>query len=228
MWSGWGIRTLSSDHTAYNPFSYHTGSVWPHDNAMIAGGFRRYGLDAEAATVARGIFDASERFQANRLPELFAGLPRDDGSFPVQYLGASVPQAWAAGSIFRLIAVLCGIHAASDQRGSTLYVDPALPDWLPELTISNLRAGDGAVGLRVPRDGRRGPVEHDRVRGHPRAGAAPGPLGRATRPSGATYAAGSVAIAESGPAGASADRHRQAEREREPRPTSDSSHSRPP
>lgn len=148
MWSGWGIRTLSSDHSAYNPFSYHTGSVWPHDNALIAGGFRRYGHDAEAAKVARGLFDASERFQANRLPELFAGLPRDDGSFPVQYLGANVPQAWAAGSIFRIIAVLCGIHATTDSAGSRLYVDPALPDWLPELTIWNLRAGSGRAGLR--------------------------------------------------------------------------------
>jgi glycogen debranching enzyme len=148
MWSGWGVRTLSSDHPAYNPFSYHTGSVWPHDNAMIAGGFRRYGHDAEAAAVARGLFDASERFLANRLPELFAGLPRDEGSFPVQYLGASVPQAWAAGSIFRVIAVLCGIHATTDRTGSRLYVDPALPDWLPELTIGNLRAGSGAAALR--------------------------------------------------------------------------------
>ena len=148
MWSGWGIRTLSSDHTAYNPFSYQTGSVWPHDNALIAGGFRRYGHDAEAAQVALGMFEATERFQANRLPELFAGLPRDAGSFPVQYLGASVPQAWAAGSIFRIVAILCGIHATSDKTGSRLYVDPALPEWLPELTIRNLRAGDGAAGLR--------------------------------------------------------------------------------
>ena len=148
MWSGWGVRTLSSDHAAYNPFSYHTGSVWPHDNAMIAGGFRRYGHDAEAARVARGLFEASERFLANRLPELFAGLPRDEGSFPVQYLGASVPQAWAAGSIFRLIAILCGIHATTDRTGSRLYVDPALPDWLPELTIGNLRAGNGAAAIR--------------------------------------------------------------------------------
>jgi glycogen debranching enzyme len=148
MWSGWGIRTLSSDHVAYNPFSYHTGSVWPHDNALIAGGFRRYGCDAEAAAVARGLFDATARFQANRLPELFAGLPRDAGSFPVQYLGASVPQAWAAGSIFRLIAVLCGIHATTDPTGSRLYVDPALPDWLPELTIHKLRAGSGTASLR--------------------------------------------------------------------------------
>ena len=82
MWSGWGIRTLSSDHVAYNPFSYHTGTVWPHDNAMIAGGFRRYGYADEAARVAKGIFDAAERFVANRLPELFAGLPRQRGGFP--------------------------------------------------------------------------------------------------------------------------------------------------
>lgn len=148
MWSGWGIRTLSSDHAAYNPFSYHTGTIWPHDNAIIAGGFRRYGHHEAAAKVAKGLFDASARFQANRLPELFAGLPRDEGGFPVQYLGANVPQAWAAGSIFRLIAVLCGIHATSDKQGSRLYVNPALPDWLPEVTIRNLRAGTGTAAIR--------------------------------------------------------------------------------
>ncbi|MGK2849914.1 MAG: amylo-alpha-1,6-glucosidase [Candidatus Limnocylindrales bacterium] len=148
MWTGWGIRTLSSDHAAYNPFSYHTGTVWPHDNAIIAGGFRRYGHYSAAARVAKGLFDATERFQANRLPELFAGLPREDGSFPVQYLGANVPQAWAAGAIFRLIAILCGIHAATGPAGSRLYVDPMLPDWLPELTIRNLRAGSGTAAIR--------------------------------------------------------------------------------
>ncbi len=148
MWSGWGIRTLSSDHAAYNPFSYHTGTVWPHDNAIIAGGFRRYGHDEAASRVAKGLFDASERFQVNRLPELFAGLPREDGSFPVQYLGANVPQAWAAGSIFRTIAILCGIHATSDLRGSRLYLNPSLPQWLPELTIRNLRAGSGTAAIR--------------------------------------------------------------------------------
>jgi len=152
MWSGWGIRTLSSDHPAYNPFSYHTGTVWPHDNAMIAGGFRRYGFTAEAARVAKGMFDAAERLVAFRLPELFAGLPRAEASFPVQYLGANVPQAWAAGSIFRLIAILCGVHALTDRTGSRIYVNPALPDWLPELTIRNLRAGKGSLDLAV-RDG---------------------------------------------------------------------------
>jgi glycogen debranching enzyme len=148
MWSGWGIRTLSSDHKAYNPFSYHTGTVWPHDNAIIAGGFRHYGFDKEAALVARGMFDAAERFVATRLPELFAGLTRQPGTFPVQYLGANVPQAWAASAVFRLVAVLCGIHATTDGAGSRLYVNPALPDWMPDLTISNLRAGKGALSLR--------------------------------------------------------------------------------
>jgi glycogen debranching enzyme len=148
MWSGWGIRTLSSDHPAYNPFSYHTGTVWPHDNAIIAGGFRHYGFDREAAVVARGMFDAAERFVATRLPELFAGLSRQPGTFPVQYLEANVPQAWAASAIFRLVAVLCGLHATTDVDGSRLYVAPALPDWLPDLTISNLRAGGGAMSLR--------------------------------------------------------------------------------
>jgi glycogen debranching enzyme len=155
MWSGWGIRTLAASHPYYNPFSYHTGSVWPHDNAMIAGGFRRYGFDEAASKVARGIFDAAEQFPMHRLPELFSGLPRDDGAFPVPYLGASAPQAWAAASVFRLVAVLCGVHALVTPEGKReLYVNPALPDWLPELTITNLRAGrgGGSMDLRF-RDG---------------------------------------------------------------------------
>jgi glycogen debranching enzyme len=175
MWSGWGIRTLSSDHVAYNPFSYHTGTVWPHDNAVIAGGFRRYGYEQEAARVAKGMFDTAERLFALRLPELIAGLPRAEASFPVQYLGANVPQAWAAGSIFRFVAILCGLHAATTPDGSALYVNPALPPWLPELTIRNLRAGRGAVSLQL----RDGTVEvlsnttgFDVVHG-----AAPGPFG---------------------------------------------------
>ncbi|HEU4673490.1 MAG TPA: glycogen debranching N-terminal domain-containing protein, partial [Candidatus Limnocylindrales bacterium] len=149
MYSGWGIRTLSSDHRAYNPFSYHTGSVWPHDNAIIADGFRRYGFAAEAARVAGGMFDAAGRLVAYRLPELFAGLPRQAGSFPVQYLGANVPQAWASGSVIHLVGTLAGIRARSDGRESVITVDPALPDWLPDLTFHNLRAGHGSLSLRV-------------------------------------------------------------------------------
>src|SRR4030095_11357362 len=108
-------------------FSYHTGSVWPHDNAMIAGGFRRYGFDAEAARVGKGLFEVAERQVASRLPELFAGLPRREASFPVQYLGANVPQAWAAGSILRLIAILAGIHATTDAGRRPLHAKPAPP-----------------------------------------------------------------------------------------------------
>ncbi len=155
MWSGWGIRTLSADHPGYNPFSYHTGSVWPHDNALIAQGFRDHGLDAEAAQVARGIFDVAAHVQSSRLPELFAGLRREPGSFPVQYLGANVPQAWAAGAVVQSIMTLCGLRARSDQKGSSLYVDPSLPDWLPELTLTDLQVGRGRVSLHI---GKRGVV----------------------------------------------------------------------
>ncbi|HWH23567.1 MAG TPA: glycogen debranching N-terminal domain-containing protein [Candidatus Limnocylindria bacterium] len=149
MWSGWGIRTLSSAHPAYNPFSYHTGSVWPHDNAVISGGMRRYGFAAEVAQVARGMFDAAACFTATRLPELFAGLPRDEGSFPVQYLGANVPQAWAAATVFRLVALMAGLDARTDVGGARIYLDPVLPSWLPQVTIHKLRVGGGAVDVRL-------------------------------------------------------------------------------
>jgi glycogen debranching enzyme len=175
MWSGWGVRTLSSDHPAYNPFSYQCGSVWPHDNATIAGGFRRYGYDKEAAMVAKGIFDAAERLVALRLPELFSGLQRVAASFPVPYLGANVPQAWAAGSVFRFVALLCGLHATVDADGSKLYVNPALPDWLPDITLENLRLGGGSLALHFVDgqvDVQRNTSGYEVVRGP-----APGPFG---------------------------------------------------
>ncbi|HEX5509974.1 MAG TPA: glycogen debranching N-terminal domain-containing protein, partial [Pseudolabrys sp.] len=100
MWSGWGIRTLSSDHPTYNPYSYQNGSVWPHDNGFIALGFRRYGFAAEAARVARDVSGAGSYFMQHQMPELYAGLQHNLTNFPVQYLGANVPQAWAAGSTF--------------------------------------------------------------------------------------------------------------------------------
>ena len=176
MWSGWGVRTLSSEHPAYNPFSYQTGSVWPHDNASIAGGFRRYGFPDEAARVAKGIFDAAERLVGLRLPELFSGLPRVSASFPVPYLGANVPQAWAAGSIFRFVAILCGLHATVSPEGSHLYVDPALPPWMPEISITDLRIGTGALGLHLV-DGNVDVTSN--TSGYEVVhGPAPGPLGR--------------------------------------------------
>src|SRR6266700_2160386 len=150
MWSGWGIRTLSMKNPSYNPYSYHLGSVWPHDNATIAGGFRRAGRHTEAQQIAEGIFAAAERFDHYSLPELWAGVAREPGAYPVPYLGTNVPQAWAAASIFRLVAILCGIHTAGTAK--VIYINPDLPDWLPDLTLKNLRAGKGAVELRLRRD----------------------------------------------------------------------------
>ena len=149
MWSGWGIRTLSERHPAYNPFSYQCGSVWPHDNAIIAAGLRRYGLDQEAARVARAIFDAAERFQNLRLPELFAGLPRDAAGFPIQYLGANVPQAWAAGAVIQLLDALLGLDP--DATNHLLHLHPALPAWLEAIAVENLTVGGSAVDLQLRR-----------------------------------------------------------------------------
>ena len=151
MWSGWGIRTLSEKNPAYNPFSYQNGSVWPHDNGIIAMGFKRYGFANEAAMIARDISEAGSYFAFNRLPELYAGIKREEGTFPVQYVGANVPQAWAAGSVFHLLQAILGVHA--DAHKKTLYLDPVLPRWLPEITLHNLRVGATAVSIHFWREG---------------------------------------------------------------------------
>src|SRR5438445_177575 len=151
LWSGWGIRTLSARNPAYNPFSYQRGSVWPHDNGIIALGFKRYGFAAEAARVARDISEAASYFVSYRLPELYAGIERRPGTFPVQYLGANVPQAWAAGSAFHLIQAILGLRA--DAPRGRLYVDPELPRWLPEITLHGLAVGPARLDLRCWRDG---------------------------------------------------------------------------
>jgi glycogen debranching enzyme len=153
MWSGWGIRTLAASNPAYNPFSYQSGSVWPHDNAIIAAGFARYGLHAQAHQVARGILDAASHFSGYRLPEVFAGLPREAASFPVQYLGANIPQAWAAGSVFQLVQAMLGLEA--DAPNSRLTVDPHLPDWVPALELIGLEVGQTRLHLRFWREGSR-------------------------------------------------------------------------
>ncbi len=152
MWSGWGIRTLSADHRSFNPYNYQTGAVWPHDNALIAMGMRRYGFAAEAAAVARDISGAAGHFLLNQLPELYAGLQRDPASFPVQYLGANVPQAWAAGTPFMLLKAMLGLK--QDAPRGKLYVDPALPDWLPDVTLTDLRLGRQRFDIRLWRDGK--------------------------------------------------------------------------
>jgi glycogen debranching enzyme len=152
MWSGWGIRTLSSDHPSFNPYNYQTGAVWPHDNSLIALGMRRYGFDAEAAALARDISGAASHFLLNQLPELYAGLQRDPTGFPVQYLGANVPQAWAAGTPFVLLQAMLGIQ--QDAPGGKLYVDPALPAWLPDVKLIDLRLGRQRFDIRFWREGK--------------------------------------------------------------------------
>jgi glycogen debranching enzyme len=151
MWSGWGIRTLSEKNPAYNPFSYQNGSVWPHDNGIIAMGFKRYGFAKEAAMIARDISEAASYFVFNRLPELYAGIRREPGTFPVQYLGANVPQAWAAGSVFHLLRAILGLEA--DAPSKKLYINPTLPHWLPDITVRKLRVGKATVDIRFWREG---------------------------------------------------------------------------
>ncbi|HLY73930.1 MAG TPA: glycogen debranching N-terminal domain-containing protein, partial [Planctomycetota bacterium] len=146
LWSGWGIRTLSSQNPAYNPLSYQLGSVWPHDNGLIALGFKRYGFHAEAARIARDISEAASSFEGYRLPELYAGIERHPGGFPVLYPGANVPQAWAAGSVFHLLQAILGLQGNAPQ--GRLYVDPMLPPWLRDVTLRGLRIGQSTLDLR--------------------------------------------------------------------------------
>jgi len=151
MWTGWGVRTLSAHNPAFNPYNYQTGSVWPHDNAMIALGFKTYGFSAEAARIAHDISIAASCFPFHRLPELYTAFERDPTNFPVQYLGANVPQAWAAGSTFMLTQALLGFFP--DAPRNRLYVDPALPKWLPDLTARDLTVGKHKIDIRFWREG---------------------------------------------------------------------------
>ncbi len=150
MWSGWGVRTLSADHPAYNPHDYQLGAIWPHDNGLIALGLKQYGFHAEAARIAKGMIDAAGRFLHDRLPEVFAGIGRADTPFPVQYLGASVPQAWASGTVFFLLRSLLGAHVEPEKR--QLDLDPVLPEWLPDVRLEGFHLGDRRVDLRVWRE----------------------------------------------------------------------------
>ena len=165
MWSGWGIRTLSALNPAFNPYNYQTGSVWPHDNAIIALGCKRYGFGAEAAKIARDISEAGSHFLSNQLPELYTTIARDERSFPVQYLGANIPQAWAAGAVFALLQAILGFKP--DAPRGKLYVDPLLPHWLPDLTVLDLRVGSHRFDIRFWRSD--GETQFEVLRGDPNA-----------------------------------------------------------
>ena len=146
MWSGWGIRTLSDEMVGYNPIGYHLGTVWPHDNGICAAGFARYGLYEEARKVCGALLEATVHFREARLPELFCGFDRSHSPLPVPYPVACSPQAWAAGTLFHMVAATLGMDPhAREQRLELLR--PALPDWLPDLRLRNLRVGDALVDL---------------------------------------------------------------------------------
>lgn len=146
MFSGWGVRTLSSLHPAYNPFSYHRGSVWPVENGTFTLGFFRYGLFDHAHKLSKAIFEATDLFESNRLPEVFSGHPRNSHHpFPAFYPHTCAPQAWSASAIFSLIQSLCGFYPYAPLK--MLVVDPHLPDWLPEIRLTNLKVGQATATI---------------------------------------------------------------------------------
>jgi glycogen debranching enzyme len=150
VWSGWGIRTLGKGQPAYNPLSYHNGTVWPHDNAIAAMGMAYYGMTRSAGRVLDGLWGAAQHFRHLRLPELFCGLDRQAGQFPVHYPVACSPQAWASAAPFQLVRACLGIFPDAPRR--TLHVaSPVLPEWLDELTLERLRVGPARLTLHFTR-----------------------------------------------------------------------------
>ncbi|ALV41373.1 amylo-alpha-1,6-glucosidase [Pseudarthrobacter sulfonivorans] len=146
MFSGWGVRTLASDMGAYNPASYHNGSVWPHDNALIASGLLRYGFIAQAQRISTAILEAAE-FYDGRLPELFCGFSRDQIAEPVPYPTACSPQAWAATTPIRLVTNLMRYDTHVSLGG--LWVDPVLPESYGDLHISNAPVAGGRITIDI-------------------------------------------------------------------------------
>ena len=166
MFTGWGIRTLAESHPAYNPVGYHTGSVWPHDSALIAFGLRRYGFDEDFTLIFEGLLEAASRFGDYRLPELFAGFPREEFDEPVPYPVACQPQAWAAGSIPYLLKSGLGLSPdALDKR--LRIVRPSLPRWLERVEVTGLEIGDSRVDLRFERAGDQVTLADARIEGDP-------------------------------------------------------------
>ncbi|WP_460448696.1 amylo-alpha-1,6-glucosidase [Alsobacter sp. SYSU BS001988] len=146
--SGWGVRTLARGEPRYNPMSYHNGSVWPHDNAMVAIGLSRYGLKREAALVSQAIFDAANYQEHRRLPELYCGFLRKRRRGPVGYPVACSPQAWAAAAPFGLLAACLGLDM-SEQRNEIRLSDPVLPSFLDEIVVRGLRLGSSVMDVRI-------------------------------------------------------------------------------
>jgi glycogen debranching enzyme len=149
MFNGWGIRTLSSKATAYNPMSYHNGTIWPHDNALIARGFAEMNRPDLVAKVFTGLFESARHMYYRRLPELFCGFRKEEGKEgdpPVRYAVACSPQAWAASAMYSLIQSM--LNLIPDAANRTLRIkSPMLPPFLNLLQVNNLRVGDATVDL---------------------------------------------------------------------------------
>ena len=149
MFSGWGVRTLSEEMVGYNPISYHCGSVWPHDNAIIAAGLMRYGFVEDAHRIMRAMVEASAPF-GNLLPELFSGLPRDRFDFPVSYPTSCSPQAWAAASPLLFLRTM--LRFEPDIRSSKLHLAPTVPDWIGLLRLDRIPIMGGHLTIEVEGD----------------------------------------------------------------------------
>jgi len=150
--SGWGIRTLGSSEAHYNPMSYHNGSVWPHDNGLIALGLARYGHSRAITQLFSGMFDAASYMDLRRLPELFCGFIRRQHNGPTQYPVACSPQAWASATLFALLQAALGLKL-SESSGEISFLRPALPDFLDRLHLRNLRLNRGSADVLLQRHG---------------------------------------------------------------------------
>jgi glycogen debranching enzyme len=148
LWSGWGVRTMSTGDGAYNPLSYHNGTVWPHDNSLIAWGLARYARWPEAQRIARAMLDAAGHF-GHQLPEVFAGLPRAETSFPIAYPTAARPQAWAAGTPVLLLQLLLGIQPDRRRQVLETVAPLELPSWAGDIRLSGVRAFDRLWDVRL-------------------------------------------------------------------------------
>jgi glycogen debranching enzyme len=164
FFSGWGIRTVAVGEARYNPMSYHNGSIWPHDNALIALGFARYGLKSATSKLFNGLFDAASYMDLRRLPELFCGFRREKHRGPTLYPVACAPQAWASATPFTLLEAALGLEFDA-QRGEIRLRNPRLPAFLDEVVLRDLRLGPSSVDLRVRRHGDDVSMEVLRTRG---------------------------------------------------------------
>src|SRR5207237_7675594 len=141
MWSGWGIRTMSAADGGYNPLSYHNGTVWPHDNSIVAAGLARYERWAEVQRIVRRTLQAAAHFNY-QLPEVFAGLPREETPFPIAYPTAARPQAWAAGTPILLLQLLLGLQPDRRRQRLETVAPLDLPSWTRNLRLTGVRAFD--------------------------------------------------------------------------------------